>query len=323
MLCRGIPGIRGVSLFVLAVLPFLAAGCSGEGALVPPSDVLALGPAAPVIQPETQAPWAYPATEPVSGSGGLSVLPEGNVEQPVVAGIGTDTPELVMPRSQAGMAQEPGMPAGTSPEASEQVAFLPRFADPMAAPSWAGGLPAAEKACRKRLERLGAKFRDIPAINSGPGCNIPHPVELTELSGGIRIEPAARLNCQITEAFANWVKHELAPAARIRYFSGVSEIKQLSSYSCRTMNSKPGAPMSEHARGNAIDVGEITLNSGREIDVRKPGFFAFREKSLLNTVRADSCKYFSTVLGPGSDIHHKDHFHFDLRQRKAGYRHCD
>ena len=89
------------------------------------------------------------------------------------------------------------------------------------------------------------------------------------------------------------------------------------------MNSKRGAPMSEHAKGNAIDVGKITLNSGKEISVQKPGFFSFREKSLLNTVRADSCKYFNTVLGPGSDVHHKDHFHFDLRTRKSGYRHCD
>jgi hypothetical protein len=28
------------------------------------------------------------------------------------------------------------------------------------------------------------------------------------------------------------------------------------------------------------------------------------------------------VLGPGSDRYHKDHFHFDLRARKSGYRHC-
>jgi hypothetical protein len=146
---------------------------------------------------------------------------------------------------------------------------------------------------------------------------------MTALSGGIKIKPAAKLNCQITAAFAGWVKNELAPSARSRYLSGIASINQLSSYSCRTMNSRRGAPMSEHARGNAIDVGKITLNSGKVIAVREPGFFAFREKSLLKNVRADSCKYFTTVLGPGSDVYHKDHFHFDLRKRRAGYRHCD
>ena len=61
---------------------------------------------------------------------------------------------------------------------------------------------------------------------------------------------------------------------------------------------------------------------GKAIVIEKKGFFAFREKGLLKAVRGDSCKYFSTVLGPGSDRFHKDHFHFDLRARKSGYRHC-
>lgn len=81
--------------------------------------------------------------------------------------------------------------------------------------------------------------------------------------------------------------------------------------------------MSEHSKGNAIDIGKIKLNSGKAIVVKRPGFFAFREKGLLHKVRAQSCKYFTTVLGPGSDVHHKDHFHFDLRKRKTAYRHCD
>ncbi len=66
----------------------------------------------------------------------------------------------------------------------------------------------------------------------------------------------------------------------------------------------------------------IELNNDREIKVRRPGFFAFRQRGLLNNVRADACGYFSTVLGPGYDRDHKDHFHFDLRTRKSGYRHC-
>ena len=71
-----------------------------------------------------------------------------------------------------------------------------------------------------------------------------------------------------------------------------------------------------------MDIGSITLKSGKEIDVSKKSIFSFREKGLLKAVRADSCKYFNTVLGPGSDRHHKDHFHFDLRHRKSGKRYC-
>ena len=56
------------------------------------------------------------------------------------------------------------------------------------------------------------------------------------------------------------------------------------------MNSRRGNPMSEHARGNAIDVGKFVLKNGKEIAVRKRGFFAFRERGLLKAVRTDSCK---------------------------------
>ncbi|RVL22939.1 extensin family protein, partial [Sinorhizobium meliloti] len=181
----------------------------------------------------------------------------------------------------------------------------------------------SEVACRQRLKKLGVVFRDVPRVHNGPSCGIDYPIELSGLSGNIGVKPAVKLNCQVTEAFAKWVKYELAPSSRYRYWSGVKTIKPLGGYSCRTMNSRRGNPMSEHARGNAIDVGKFVLKNGKEIDVRRKGLFAFRERGLLKAVRTDSCKYFNTVLGPGSDPFHKDHFHFDLRTRKSGYRHCD
>lgn len=317
--------------------------------MTPPGEVLAMPTIEPVILREPEAPsipdsydapaqdvLAYPVSAGVDMTTVTSALPEGDVTQPVVTGIGTEAPRLA-PGFEQGEAVEtaPGIatrPARQAPVAPSRepdrkpgllAGLLPRFSNPMSKPQWAGGMPVAEKACRTRLKRLGVTYRDVPAINSGPGCSIPYPVEVTQLSGGIEIKPAAKLNCQITDAFAQWVKKELAPAARLRYVSGVQSINQLSSYSCRTMNSKRGAPMSEHATGNAIDVGKITLNNGRAIKVKEPGFFSFREKSLLNTIRADSCKYFNTVLGPGSDANHKDHFHFDLRARKSNSRYCD
>lgn len=263
-------------------------------------------------------------------------IAEGNASQVVVGGIGTDTPQQVgdpgiIPMTDAGMEAESGGYLRVPDKATtrrrqagqgEQVAFLPRLTDPMQVPETMGGMPASEKACRQRLQKLGVTFRDVPRIERGRSCGIAWPVELSGLSGGIQIKPAAQVNCQITEAFARWVKAELVPSARMRYLSGVSAIHQMSSYSCRTMNSQRGAAMSEHAKGNAIDVGKIVLKNGKAIAIEKKGFFAFREKGLLKSVRGDSCKYFSTVLGPGSDRFHKDHFHFDLRARASGYRHC-
>lgn len=189
-------------------------------------------------------------------------------------------------------------------------------------PSFLGGANRAESACQRQLKRLGVRF-DLPAPVIGKGaCGIAAPVKVKSLSGGIDIIPDATLNCPMALAFAKWVKNELAGAARVRYLAGIKSIHQMSAYSCRTMNNKVGGRLSEHAKGNAIDIGKINLNNGKTIVVRRPGLFAFREKGLLNSVRAESCKYFTTVLGPGSDRYHKDHFHFDLRQRKTSYKHC-
>lgn len=188
-----------------------------------------------------------------------------------------------------------------------------------------GAMPQSEISCRAELRRLGVEFEDRPRIAPGGSCGIDYPVKLSGLSGNIDVKPAVTLNCQTTLAFAKWVKNELAPSARMRYLTGVQRITPLGGYSCRRMNnsSQRYNPMSEHAKGNAIDIGAITLKDGHDIDVRKKGFFSMREGALLKSVRSDSCKYFNTVLGPGSNAEHWNHFHFDLRSRNGGKRYCD
>lgn len=180
-------------------------------------------------------------------------------------------------------------------------------------------MPADEVSCREELRRLDVAYSDLAPINDGGACGIDYPVKVTAIDG-IEMKPAATLRCEMAATFATWAKKELVPAARTRYFSGVKTIHQGSSYSCRRIRGTGKA--SEHARGNALDLMRIELRSGRDIDVRKPGWFAFRTRGFLNTVRADGCDYFSTVLGPGYDADHKDHFHFDIMPRRNGYRAC-
>lgn len=181
-------------------------------------------------------------------------------------------------------------------------------------------MPAEEVACRRELKRLGVAYQDLPAIDEGGACRIDWPIKVSGLPSGVGLKPAATLNCQMALAFANWTKAELVPSVRWRYFTGVKTIHQGSSYSCRRIAGTTVA--SEHSKGNALDVMSIDLNSGRDIDVRKPGFFAFREKRLLANVRKDGCDYFTTVLGPGYNPDHANHFHFDLKNRRNGYVAC-
>jgi hypothetical protein len=252
----------------------------------------------------------------------------------VVDGIGTDAPVqtnrsiIQRPAAQAELNQSriPRQLPGT------QVAMLPRVENPIprldqqfeAPQSTPGMMPPSEIACRRELQRMGVVYTDKPAISNGPACQVPYPVSLSGLSGNIAVRPAVTLNCQVTLAFAKWVKNELAPAARARYWTGIGTIVPLGGYSCRRMNNSRQRynPMSEHAHGNAIDVGTFILKNGHVIDVRKKGLFSFREGRLLKAVRSDSCRYFDTVLGPGSNPEHWNHFHFDLRDRQGGRRYC-
>lgn len=193
----------------------------------------------------------------------------------------------------------------------------PRFNEP-APPTIT--MSADEIACRRDLKKLGVQFRSLAPIDDGGACRIDFPVEVSAI-GSVEMKPAATLSCEMAATFARWTRKELVPSARWRYLSGVKTIHQGSSYSCRNIRGSRGKP-SQHSVGNALDIMRIELNNGKDIDVRKPGWFAFRQRGFLNNVRADGCDYFTTVLGPGYDYDHRNHFHFDIMPRKNGYVAC-
>jgi hypothetical protein len=222
--------------------------------------------------------------------------------------------DAIAPAPVESMAAVPADP--TQAPADPTLAAYPRFEVP-AEPQ--DVMPADEVDCRRDLKRLGVKFRDLSPIHEG-SCGIDWPVEVSAI-GSVRMKPAATLSCSMAATFSRWTKKELVPAARWRYLSGVKTIHQGSSYSCRNIRGSRGTP-SQHSRGNALDVMRIELNNGKDIDVRKPGWFAFRQRGFLNTVRQDGCDYFTTVLGPGYNADHADHFHFDIMQRRNGYVAC-
>lgn len=241
------------------------------------------------------------------------------------------TPESVMapaPKVDVGIQTSAVSVAAGAPQVRGLQALVPsnpylNSAPPMSSPApyvEQAAMPASEVDCRRQLSRLGVTYQDLPAINEGGACRIDWPIKVSGLPRGVQLKPSATLNCQMALAFASWTKNELVPSVRWRYFTGVKTIRQGSSYSCRRIAGT--ATPSEHSIGNALDVMSIDLASGREIDVRKPGFFAFREKKLLANVRKDGCSYFTTVLGPGYNPDHADHFHFDLKNRRNGYVAC-
>lgn len=136
------------------------------------------------------------------------------------------------------------------------------------------------------------------------------------------LKPAATLACPIVSALERWVTEGVQPAALHWFGSQVVEIKQISAYSCREMNGAGGHGISEHAFGNALDVAAFTLADGRTITVKDGWHGTPEEQGFLHDTQLFACETFVTVLGPGYNAAHYNHFHLDLMRRRPGYRPC-
>src|SRR5947209_10552404 len=137
-------------------------------------------------------------------------------------------------------------------------------------------------------------------------------------TGSVAVQPTATLACPIVSALDTWFASGVQPAALKWFGVQIAEIKQISAYSCRGMNGQPGARISEHAFGNALDIAGFTLADGRRITVKDGWRGAPEEQGFLRDVQGVACQHFSTVLAPGSNAFHYDHIHVDLIRRSSG-----
>jgi len=141
--------------------------------------------------------------------------------------------------------------------------------------------------------------------------------------GPVEIKPAATLACPIVSALDRWLIDSVQPAALRWFNTPVIEIRQISAYSCRGMNGQPGARISEHAFGNALDIAAFILGDGRKITVKDGWRGSPEEQGFLHDVQGAACEQFTTVLAPGSNRFHYDHIHVDLMRRASGNAICN
>ncbi len=148
------------------------------------------------------------------------------------------------------------------------------------------------------------------------------PMGKTVAAGPAVLTPAATLACPIVSALDRWVAEGVQPAA-LRWFGApVTEIKQISAYSCRGMVGAGTKHISEHAFGNALDIAGFTLADGRHISVMKGWRGTPEEQGFLHDVQLAACDTFNTVLAPGYNAAHYNHIHVDLMRRASGRRPC-
>ena len=261
---------------------------------------------------------------PDAAGTGVAAVPAPPAAASVIATTPPPFPAESMEAEAAeGLARLPqARPAAEPPATSELARVDPAGPEPSPPPPAPAAPAGDERACLARLGALGVVFQVVPPIDAGGECPVPAPLELSSLGSGVAVNPKAVLNCRTAEALALWVRDVVVPAAQAQLNAVPTEISESSTYVCRTRNNAAGEKMSEHASANAVDIGAIGF-AHRPPHRMAPGAAETPDGRFQSAVQDGACRYFTTVLAPGSDAAHPDHMHLDMAERRNGYRICD
>lgn len=152
-----------------------------------------------------------------------------------------------------------------------------------------------------------------------PGCGVAEAVRVTSVSG-VTLSQGSVMECSTARVLNSWVQNDVDKILGNKG-GGVSRLEVAAHYVCRTRNHRRGARISEHGKGRAIDISAFTFADGSELSVQND-WGKGRDGRLLKRLHSSACGPFRTVLGPGSDGFHEDHFHFDTAQRDNDYTYC-
>ena len=181
--------------------------------------------------------------------------------------------------------------------------------------------PAPPSACRLRLTPDLAIAPSLPPLIGDGECGVDDPVRLEAVlladKTRVAVTPPATLRCTFAEVVVHWIREDVVPAAR-SLDATLRSIENFASYDCRGRNRVVGAKLSEHGKGNALDIRALRLANGAVVELTDPGI----AKEFRERLRSRACARFKTVLGPGSDGYHENHVHVDLAERRSGHSMC-
>lgn len=223
-----------------------------------------------------------------------------------------NAPAVPLPRAKPGRTEKPATAAAARKTWPQSTGNWPR-----------SEVLAARAACEKMLAGLDLIWRPDQPIGEPGGCGTPAPIAIAEVAQ-IRIDPPATVNCDFAVALNAWFTQSVQPEARKRVGASVIGVRNASSYACRRRNNASTGKLSEHARANALDIAafdfsksaQVTVAGGASGLLQKIGLSA--KGNFMKALRKSACSYFNTVLGPGSDRYHGDHFHVDLMKLRPG-----
>ena len=185
----------------------------------------------------------------------------------------------------------------------------------------------AMQACLALLHELGADAAAAQPFETKEGCRIADPVVLKSVRSGtsrVTFSGGPMLSCAFAIKLVHWSADVVSPAARHHLGAPVDRVLVGPGYVCRGRNGATTGKLSEHAFGNAMDILGLVLDGGTKVMIIEEPDAKGARKSFLSAMRTSACGYFTTVLGPGADEAHVNHYHVDLGKHGSSdrYRIC-
>jgi hypothetical protein len=181
-------------------------------------------------------------------------------------------------------------------------------------------------ACLTALAATGTSFVPVPQPATSSTCQIDTPVRLNSLStkaGVVKLPDLPTVRCDFALKLSQFVDKRVQPLAQQSVGSAVVTMGTGPGFDCRGRNGDSSAKMSEHAIGDAVDIVYIKFANKTQMLVKDALNVQSTSFAFLRDVRAAACDEFTTVLGPGANKAHAEHFHIDLEARNGGYRLCE
>jgi len=272
-------------------------------------------------QSSVPVPRVRPAPEPAAATAAkvATAAPDAAPDQPAVPVPRVrPAPE---PAAAKVVTAAPDVAPGSAPPPAAPQDKVASIAPPTAVPALSGE-------CEQGLRNSKVQFEPVAAPFGDANCPVDDPVRLHAIatpSGLVNLPEGPVFNCRFARQFAMWISETGSAVVLAQTSRRLDKVATGPGYDCRHRNGDSSGKMSEHAAGDAVDITTLTLAGGTTIRMADAIDPASPSYAVLRALRTTACGYFTTVLGPGANEAHKEHYHLDLgvHGKSGNYRICE
>lgn len=180
-----------------------------------------------------------------------------------------------------------------------------------------------DAACLKDLRDMHVAFEPQAPFGQPGSCSVANPVKVSQ-GGQMGMNRPGVMSCAMARSVERFEQQVVQPLARKILGQPIARLQHMGTYDCRARRTEAakastggesgskGGRLSEHGKGQAIDIGGFELADGSVISVKKDWRNAGKKSDFLQQLARASCEHFTVVLTPNHNRLHNDHLHLDI-----------